>query len=223
MSEVFRISVIVPAFNAAETIGAALDSALGQTFAPYEVIVIDDGSTDDTAKMLAPYEERLCYIKQANGGPAAARNRGLERASGNVIAFLDADDLFPRDALRVLSETLYRYPEIEIAQGHVQDMWTRGGEVIVGARRASFQPGSALFRRRAIDKTGAFLETLRQGEDADFWIRTRELEVARLLIPEVTYRYRRRWVDGLHDGQMYRAQLVRAVKRSLDRTRARAK
>lgn len=223
MSEPGRISVIVPAYNAAETIGAALDSALGQTYAPYEIIVIDDGSTDDTARVLARYRDRLVYLKQANSGPAAARNRGLERARGDLIAFLDADDLFPRDALRAMGEMLEEQPEIEIVQGHVQDVWANEGEWVRGEPRLSFQLGSALFRRRAIERIGRFLESLRQGEDTDFWLRTREEGLSRRVIPDVTYWYRRQAVNGLRDDQTYRASLVGAVKRSLDRTRGSAK
>jgi glycosyltransferase involved in cell wall biosynthesis len=89
-----HVSVIIPAHNAAATIDAALQSVFAQTFQDFEVIVIDDGSTDDLAARLAPWGDRVCYLHQSNAGPARARNQGIERARGRLLAFLDADDIW---------------------------------------------------------------------------------------------------------------------------------
>src|SRR5919106_6197910 len=85
-------SVLVPAYQAAETIGEALDSALGQTAPPLEVIVCDDGSTDDLDGALASYTERIVLLRKQKGGAASARNAAARAASGDFVALLDADD-----------------------------------------------------------------------------------------------------------------------------------
>ena len=106
MNALCDISVIIPTWNSAATIGAALDSMLRQTPTPLEIIVVDDGSTDDTARVLAPYRDQIKYLYQENAGPSAARNRGLAIAQGALISFIDADDLLPPDALATLRAAL---------------------------------------------------------------------------------------------------------------------
>src|SRR5436190_1570422 len=89
-----QVSVIVPAFNAGRTISAALASVFAQTYRDFEVIVVDDGSTDDTAARIAEWGDRVLYVRQPNGGPARARNTGIGRSRGRLVAFLDADDVW---------------------------------------------------------------------------------------------------------------------------------
>ena len=89
-----QVTVVIPAFNAGRIITAALQSVFGQTYRDYEVIVVDDGSTDDTAAQVAEWGDRLTYVHKPNGGPASARNEALRRARGRLIAFLDADDVW---------------------------------------------------------------------------------------------------------------------------------
>ena len=88
------VSVIVPTFNRAWILKEAIDSVLAQNYRDFELIVIDDGSTDHTRDILHPYRDRLTVIRQANAGVSAARNRGIRAASGRLIAFLDSDDLW---------------------------------------------------------------------------------------------------------------------------------
>src|SRR5437016_10401011 len=88
------ISAVIPSYNYGHFITDAIESALGQTYPHVEIIVVDDGSTDDTREQLAPYSERVCYIHQENGGLSAARNTGIRAAKGEWIALLDADDVW---------------------------------------------------------------------------------------------------------------------------------
>jgi glycosyltransferase involved in cell wall biosynthesis len=110
------VSVIIPAYNTAPYIKEALESVFAQTFTDYEVIVINDGSpdTDETERVLAPYRERIIYLKQDNEGTAGARNAAISIAQGRYIALLDADDLWMPEYLRLQVQTLERDPTIDV-------------------------------------------------------------------------------------------------------------
>src|SRR5215212_10925703 len=98
------VSVIIPAYNAGRTITAAVGSVLAQTFRDYEIVVADDGSTDDTGQCVARFGERVTYLRQDNAGPASARNLALRHATGKYVAFLDADDVWlPRKLERQIA------------------------------------------------------------------------------------------------------------------------
>src|SRR6266566_518104 len=113
-----EVSVVIPAFNAGRTITAALQSVFAQTYRRYEVIVVDDGSADDTALRVAEWGSRIQYVRQANGGPGAARNEGIRRARGRLIAFLDADDVWlPRKLQRQMAY-FDRFPETGLLHAH---------------------------------------------------------------------------------------------------------
>ena len=96
-----RISVVITTFNQEKYIEAALNSVLVQTYPPFEIIVVDDGSTDETSKRIAPYGKEIRYIRQTNQGVAASRNTGVRTASGELVAFLDGDDIWEPDKLAV--------------------------------------------------------------------------------------------------------------------------
>jgi GT2 family glycosyltransferase len=109
-----EISVIVPAYNAARTVAATLDAILAQTSPAREIIVVDDGSKDDTRGALEPYRDRVRIIHQVNSGVSASRNRGVTEAAGEWLAFCDADDLWDPDKLRVASAVLEAWPDAEL-------------------------------------------------------------------------------------------------------------
>lgn len=106
------VSVVMPAFNVAWCVRRAIDSVLTQTYLRHEIIVIDDGSTDDTASVLASYGDRIRVISQTNRGMSAARNRGIDAARGTLVAFLDADDYWLSEKLARQVELLQRRPEV---------------------------------------------------------------------------------------------------------------
>ena len=105
------VSVVIPTYNAGPYIAETLESALAQTYAHREIIVVDDGSTDDTPRRVAPYLEQIRYIRQENAGEGGARNAGLRVATGDYIAFLDADDLWLPETLEVQLQVAARHPE----------------------------------------------------------------------------------------------------------------
>jgi len=108
------VSVVIPAYNVGTYLVEAIKSVLAQTYKDYEVIVINDGSTDETVRLLKPYANRINYIYQANKGPARARNIGIKASKGKYIAFLDADDIWLPEKLALQVQLMENYPEIDL-------------------------------------------------------------------------------------------------------------
>jgi glycosyltransferase involved in cell wall biosynthesis len=107
-----EVSIVIPAYNSADTIIETIQSIFNQTFSNYEIIIIDDGSTDDTKQVLEPYMHKIEYYAQRNQGQSAARNEGIQKAKGDFIAFLDDDDLLHPDNLKIKLGILKKHPEI---------------------------------------------------------------------------------------------------------------
>src|SRR6059058_153404 len=105
------VSVVIPTFNSADYLAQAIQSVLAQTYQDFEIIVVDDASTDTTEEAVRPYAKRICYVRQEPGGPSMARNRGILQARGELIAFLDADDLWRPTKLARQVEYLKCHPE----------------------------------------------------------------------------------------------------------------
>jgi len=122
-------SVIIPTYNRREFLKKAVDSVLSQTFKNFELIIVDDGSTDDTQSLLDWYQEsRIKYIYQKNHGVAHARNRGLEKTRGEWVAFLDSDDWWLPRKLERADEYINRFPEFQIF--HTKETWYRRGVLL---------------------------------------------------------------------------------------------
>ncbi|MBF6559877.1 MAG: glycosyltransferase family 2 protein [Candidatus Binataceae bacterium] len=189
-----RVSTIIPAYNGAATIRAAIDSALAQEFDGHEVIVVDDGSTDSTAQVLVEYDARIRVIHQPNRGVGAARNAGIALAQGEYIAFLDADDVWLAGHVSALAGALDANPEAVLAFGDFAIIDERGvrltdsvfsadppraraptmQELLSGA--FSILPSSVALRKRACQDAGGFDEGFKQAawEDFHLWLLLRE-------------------------------------------------
>lgn len=184
-----RVSVIIPAYNAAGTIRRAINSVLAQMTPAAEVIVIDDGSTDDLASALADYDNSVTLIRTSNGGAASARNVGIERATGEFIAFLDADDYWEPQKLERQLNIFALHPEVGLVAGQAYAQ-VPGGErnvslvlehgqfdrVLCLKGEAAFRAangvwtGTVLMRREALGDD-RFLFGLETAEDRDLWVR----------------------------------------------------
>jgi glycosyltransferase involved in cell wall biosynthesis len=221
------VSVIVPAYNARAYLADALGCIRLQGYDPLEIIVVDDGSTDGSGNIPAGFGGEVRYVRQDNRGAAAARNRGLSLASGNMIAFLDADDLWPPETLKLLATYLADHPETETVMGRVQYM--RRAENVEGKCifEAFADPclalnlGAGLYRRSAFDKIGPFDDALRTAEDIDWFMRARERGIALTFLDQVTLLYRRHDSNITLARDATHADLARALKKSLDRRRQR--
>jgi glycosyltransferase involved in cell wall biosynthesis len=225
------ISCIVPAFNAERYLGEALDSILAQTWRPIEVIVVDDGSADDTAQVAKRYGERITYICQANAGPAAARNRGLDAATGAYVAFLDADDVWHEEKLSRQMARFDARPELELCLAHIQNFWEpefKDEEDRLRDHRFSkplpaYVTQAMLARRTLFDVVGQFDTTLRIVDDTDWFLRAADRGTVTEVMPVVLISRR------LHESNISRDHLTvfdslpKLFKASLDRRRQSAK
>jgi len=155
-----RISCIVPVYNGERFLAEALDSILAQSLAPFEVIVVDDGSTDTTPAVATRYGQRITYIRQDNAGPSAARNRGVRAARGELVAFLDADDIWRPDKLARQAARFAARPELDISLSHACNFWTaemRHEEEHFRGPRSGVLPAQTLVVRRTLfDRIGLF-------------------------------------------------------------------
>lgn len=194
-----RISVIIPVFNVAPTVDATLKSALAQSFDDFEVIVVNDGSTDTTAAVLEGYAGRIRVLNQENRGPAAARNAGVRVSSGEYLAFLDADDLWQPEMLAGTVQELSAAPDCALVYGDLAVIDGSGRELsasLVGRKKAHaptldemlgklwpIMPSATLIRRAVFERCGGFCERFRiaRFEDYSFFLRARELGDFRFL------------------------------------------
>ncbi|MFW2456938.1 glycosyltransferase family 2 protein [Methyloversatilis discipulorum] len=182
-----KVSVVIPAFNAAWCVKRAIDSVLAQAFRNFELIVVDDGSTDGTADTVRAYGESVRLISQANGGLSAARNSGIDAAQGEWVAFLDADDWWKPSKLSAQTALVERMPELGFCstwaevvspEGEILHLWTDDGlegdilPDLFGANATVAGSGSAVMARRdLLVRCGGFDTSLRSVEDIDMWMR----------------------------------------------------
>ncbi len=219
------ISVIIPAYNAEKYLDEALQSIINQHYTPMEIIVVDDGSTDNTAEIVAEYGTRVRYVYQKNNGPPAARNKGLGLAQGNVIAFLDSDDLWSEKKLERQLKRLADKPYIEVVIGHTQ----RIRLLESGDDHQKFVPflpsqpmlslGSALIRRRAFTQVGIFDESLLFSDDIDWFLRAREEEIAITIHRDITQYYRKHNHNITNDRRLDLKYQMIVYKKSITRRR----
>lgn len=183
------VSVIMPSYNCRRWISEALDSLLAQTYSNLDIIVVDDGSTDDTATFLKEkYKDKLNYIYQPNAGLAHARNTGLKAAKGEFISFLDADDWILPNKIAHQVNYLNQHPECDIVYtnfwyaydnkpdelipGEKFGIKINDGEIMPNLLQGNNFPIHApLLRRKCVEAISGFTESLRSLEDFDFWLR----------------------------------------------------
>jgi glycosyltransferase involved in cell wall biosynthesis len=232
------ISVIVPTYNMAEYLGTAIDSVLEQGFDAFEVLVVDDGSTDDTEEVVAPYaessyfeyDERVRYVSQSNQGKAAAVNHGLDLARGTYVTILDADDKLPPDSLST------RYAHREDEYGRKRDLIIGGFEVFdeqssYGARfppeqadaeelrrafylrwKTPFHLNACLIARSLIQRVGGLDERFRRCLDGDYAMRLLAVAERVALVQSVVYQYRK-----------YRASKTKRLRKRLQTAKYRVR
>jgi len=178
------VSVIIPTYNRAGTIARAIDSVLAQDYLNFELIVVDDGSTDTTSDTLGTYGDKIRIIRQENRGVSAARNRGIAAARGDLIAFLDSDDYWLDGKLARQVAFFRDHPDTLICQ--TEELWVRngrrvnpgtrhrkrGGDIFIPSLSLCIvSPSTVMMRRGLFEAVGLFDESLPACEDYDLWLR----------------------------------------------------
>jgi len=218
-----QVSVIIPTYNRAAWVKEAAASVLAQTYQDYELLVVDDGSTDATLETLVSLGRQVKVLRSARRrGVSAARNQGAAAARGDWLAFLDSDDLWLPEKLARQVDYLKSHPNLAICQ--TEEIWIRNGArvnppkthrkaagdiFLASLKRCMVSPSAVMLHRRLFAALGGFDETLPAGEDYDLWLRTAWRQpVGLVLEPLVVKR-------GGHPDQLSR-------QRGLDRFRIRA-
>ena len=229
------VSVIMPAYNARPFIEQSIRSVLDQDYANIELIVVDDGSRDGTPELAEQFGDRVTVLRQKNAGPAAARNRGINASRGELIAFLDADDVWLPGKASMQVRYLQNHPDVDFVYGHFKQ-WrpqadgTFSAPPLLISEKAPFAVFSehsgwiytallldnvvhiitAMLRRSVIEAVGGLDETLPTGEDYDLWLRTSRHFRANKL--DCTVAYYRDNADGItktprRENNEYRVQV----------------
>jgi glycosyltransferase involved in cell wall biosynthesis len=222
-----KLSVVIPTYNRAGLVKAAVDSVLKQTWTAFEIIVVDDGSSDESKDVLGQYGNRIRYFQRDHEGPSQARNFGAAQACGEFLAFLDSDDVWEPNKLDVQMAFLGVHPEIKmvccgtyrLGQSPKRRSPLKGdrwGDLFLTLFEKSFvNTSSVVLDRACFLQVGAFDETIRTAEDYDLWLRVaRRFPVAYLDRPLVGIRKHR---DELSKNKVeLRRNAIRVVERHFD-------
>ncbi len=224
-SEKPLISIIIPVYNGEKFIRRAIDSIVAQNYPATEIIVVDDGSTDNTRKIIESMNVDIRYFYQPNQGPAAARNRGIQNAAADLIAFLDVDDYWPDNNLKVLMNEMQQNPDVDIIRGYAQRVREQGKGVVeyLGSPKESFSDyiGAALYRKSVFHTVGFFDPFLIFGEDVDWYNRAAENTVPIKRLEFVTLYVRRDHGGNMTEGKnKVELNVLKTFKKKLDRARA---
>jgi len=226
-----QVSVIIPTYNAARYLSDAIDSVLAQTYDEFEIIVVDDGSTDETPGVVNKYDSRVCYLSQQNAGVAAARNRGISESKGKYIAFLDADDTwFPNKLEKQMavlaasegSRVCYS-AFLEVTQdlspvgvrrslrhsSAIEDLLLRGN--VIGSIC------TVVAERELFEKLGGFDATLSQCADWDMWVRM-GTETEFLYLDDVLVTYRQHGTNMSRNAALLETDSLRVLDKGFEMT-----
>jgi glycosyltransferase involved in cell wall biosynthesis len=223
------VSVMIGAYNAAPYLGEAIESVFAQDYEPIELIVVDDGSTDGTADVARSFA-RVQVIQQENGGNGAARNRAVENASGELFAFLDADDRFTQGKLSLQKAALDADPGLDIVFGHVReflspelDEKTRAGLRPPAPEPMPWTaPNLMLVRRESFECVGPFTTAVRVGVTVDWFARAAEAGLRYAILPEVVLERRLHTQNNGLRERASRSQYLEVIRQAMERRRAAA-
>jgi glycosyltransferase involved in cell wall biosynthesis len=221
------VSVIIPVYNCERYLAQATESALVQTYQPIEIIVIDDGSTDDSAQVAKRFSPSVQYVHQPNSGIGAARNSGINLAQGSFLAFLDADDVWVEDKLMQQMAVFKSTPGLDLVFGHVQQFISpelaenEKNKIYCPAEKMPGYVASAmLIKKESFFRIGLFETDWKIGEFINWYIRAKELGLKSFMLPEVVLKRRLHSYNMGIRGRDSRTDYVRILKASLDRRRA---
>ncbi len=217
------ISIIVPVYNGEKFIAGAVKNILHQGYPAIEIIIVDDGSSDNTRKIVEDLSIDVRYFHQPNDGPSSARNRGIRDVSGKYVAFLDVDDLWPENNLKLLVAELEANPSVDVVRGYAQLFKNdnNDGMEYLGNPKEAFPDyiGAALYRKQAFTKVGLFDSFLKFGEDSDWFNRAREKNLNIKRLDDTTLLVRRHEGNITAGKSLKELNILKVFKKSLDRAR----
>jgi len=221
------ISVIIPVYNAEQYLAEAIESVLMQSVKPLEIIVVNDGSTDESEKVINTFKNDICYVSQENKGASEARNLGISKAKGSLLAFLDADDIWTVHKLELQLKALNSDPELDMVFGNVEQFVSPGLDVKERTRlrlelktMPGYHCGSMLIKRESFQRVGPFNENLRLAEFIDWFSRAEEMKLNYKLLPQVVLKRRiHKTNQGLYN-RHHMKDYTNVLKAALDRRRA---
>ncbi|MCB0209235.1 MAG: glycosyltransferase family 2 protein [Anaerolineae bacterium] len=224
------ITLIVPVYNGEKYLAEAIASILSQSRPPQEIIIIDDGSTDNTAAVAKGFGDRVRYYYQPNQGAGAARNNGVTLAQGDALAFLDADDIWAEAKLAHQIQALAADPALDMVFGHVQQFHSPElpdevkqqikipAEIVPGQH-----VGAMLIKRESFQKVGPFRTDWEIGEFIDWYARAEERGLKSLMLPQVVMKRRLHKASQGTYKREHQKEYVRVLKAALDRRRQKNK
>lgn len=224
------ISCIVPVYNGERYLRETLDSIAAQTYQPIEIIVVDDGSTDRSAEIVAAHSAPIRYLRQANSGPTVARNLGISAACGEYCAFLDADDLWDKQKLERQMARFTAHPELDICIAHAQPFWINELQEEAARLRdhprskavAGYTTGALLAKKNVFLKYGEFNGSLWFGDSMEWFLRLADRGATMEILPEVLLYHRMHKTN--HTRRRTNAskeEFLHVIKSMLDRKRQR--
>lgn len=220
------ISVIIPVYNGERYLAEAIESVLAQTRSPDEIIIVDDGSTDDSAAVARRYASLARLVQQPNLGAGAARNRGVEAAQGAWLAFLDADDLWLPDKLTRQMALFEADPDLATAYGGVEQFISPDLDEILRARlqiksqvAEGFHVGTLLIRRATYERVGFFSTAFRVGEFIDWYARAEEMGLKSGMVNKIVLRRRIHANNLMQREQNIGREYARILKKTIERRR----
>ncbi len=207
-----KVSVIIPTYNRGWVLKKAIDSVFSQDYSNFELIVVDDGSTDDTKSIIKEYGDNILYLYQENGGVSSARNFGIKNSSGSLIALLDSDDVWMEGKLDAQVKFFHQNKGSVICQ--TEEIWIRNGKRVNPMKKhrkiagyifkeslhlCLISPSAVMMRKSLFDEIGLFDESLLSCEDYDLWLRVLLKHPVDLIESPYIYKY------GGHDDQLSKA------------------
>jgi glycosyltransferase involved in cell wall biosynthesis len=220
------VSVIIPVYNGTRYLRAALESVFAQTYRPFEVIVVDDGSVDDSGAIAQSFPD-VRYIHQANQGVAAARNHGIDAARGEFFAFLDQDDLWTPEKLKFQMAHLLKDPDLGytltqlqffLEPGETLPAWFR--KELLSTVHTGWVLGTLVVRRTAFEKVGNFATGYFAANDSDWFFRAKAAGIPMAVVPELLLLKRIHGANESAKAKEILSELRKVVKSSLDRQRS---
>jgi glycosyltransferase involved in cell wall biosynthesis len=218
------VSVILPVYNCERYLSDALNSIISQTYNHFEIILVNDGSTDRSREIAMQFKQRIRYHYQANAGIGAARNAGVDMASGSFLAFLDADDIWPAEKIALQLAVFRSNTDLDVAFGHVRQFISPELPSDMKGRLRCPQeampgrlPGAMLVRRESFFRVGYFSRAI--GEALDWILRAEDLGLKTKMLSDVVLHRRLHSTNSVLLNPDIRRDYVRCLKSALDRRR----